>query len=157
PIVDIAQTTVAIRGDDAALHGLSRGEAARTVGLALWGEQVGQIFEEGVATPVVVRFEDAPREDPAQLSDALIPAPGGAAVPVSVLADIRTEPAPNYILREGVRRRVLVTANVAGTDPGRAAEAMRARLERLTLADGVTAELTGQSEQQRAAQRRLLL
>lgn len=157
PIVDIAQTTVDIRGDDAAMHGLSRGEAARTVGLALWGEEVGQMFEDGVTTPVVVRFEDALREDPTHLSDALIPTPSGAAVPVSVLADIRTEPAPNYILREGVRRRVLVTANVEGIDAGSAAAQMRARLAQLTLAEGVTAELSGQSEQQRAAQLRLLL
>jgi CzcA family heavy metal efflux pump len=157
PIVDIAQTTIEVQGDAAAMHGLSRGEAARTVGLALWGEEVGQIFEEGVTTPVVVRFEDALREDPTRLRDALIPTPSGAAVPISVLADVRTEPAPNYILREGVRRRVLVTANVEGTDPGSAAGEMRARLASLELPEGVTAELTGQSEQQRAAQLRLML
>src|SRR5690606_13927519 len=113
--------------------------------------------EEGVMTPVVVRFEDALRDDPSRLADALIPTPSGAAVPVSVLAEVRTEPAPNYILREGVRRRVLVTANVEGTDAGSAADRIRARLEELTLAEGVTAELTVQSEQQRAAQLRLML
>lgn len=157
PIVDIPQLTVDVDPDAAARYGLSRGEAARTIGLALWGRDVGRVYEDGVATDVVVRFGDALREDPARLRDALIPTPIGAAVPLSSLADVRRELAPNYVMREGVRRRLMVTANVEGADLGGVADAVAARLRALELPPGITGEVTGRIEQQREAQLRLLL
>ncbi|MBZ0115747.1 MAG: efflux RND transporter permease subunit, partial [Sandaracinaceae bacterium] len=156
PIVDIPQLVVDVDPDAAAARGLSRGEAARTIGLALWGEEVGRIFEEGTVTSVVVRFDDALREDPVQLREALIPTLGGASVPLSSLAEVRVEPAPNYILREGARRRVLVTANLANLDAEGAARAIRSRLDALAPPPGVSVELSGQAEQQSEAQSRLL-
>ena len=105
----------------------------------------------------MVRFADNLRRDPARLRDALIPTPSGVTVPLSAIAEVRREPTPNYVMRESVRRRVLVTMNIAGRDPGSAAEAIRARLASLELAEGVSAELTGQAEHQREAQLKLLV
>lgn len=158
PIVDIPELVVDVDGASAARYGLSRGEAADTLGLALWGQEVSQVLEEGVSTPVVVRFGDALREDRRRLETTLVPTPSGAAVPLEALAAVRQASAPNYILRENVRRRVLVTANVAGdADLGAVAAQIEERLAALDLPSGVTAELTGQVEQQSAAQERLLL
>lgn len=157
PIVDIPELVADVDGASAARYGLSRGEAADTIGLALWGREVAQVLEEGVTTPVVVRFGDELRADRRRLAATLLPTPSGAAVPLEAIADLRETSAPNYVLRENARRRVLVTANVAGGQLGGAGEAIRERLAGLALPAGVSAELTGQIEQQRAAQERLLL
>lgn len=157
PMVDIPQVAVDVDADAAARYGLSRGEAASTIGLALWGHTTGRIFEEGVATEVVVRYPDSLREQPRNLREAIVPTPSGATVPLDVLANVSVEAAPNYIMREGVRRRLFVTTNVAGRDLGGAAEEIRERLASLELPDGVSAELTGQIEEQERAQGRLFL
>lgn len=156
PMVDVPQLTVDVDADAAARYGLSRGEAARVVGLALWGQTAEPIFEEGVATEVMVRFSDRLREDPAALRSTLVPTPSGATVPIEAIADVRVEPAPNYVMREGVRRRLFVTANTDGADVGAAAESVRAALGALDLGD-VSWELTGRAEEQARAQARLLL
>ncbi len=157
PIVDIPEVVADVDGASAARYGLSRGEAAETLGLALWGREVAQVLEEGVTTPVVVRFGDELRADRRRLAATLLPTPSGAAVPLEAIADVRETSAPNYVLRENVQRRVLVTANVDGGDLGDAGEAIRARLAAMQLPAGVSAELTGQFEQQSAAQERLFL
>lgn len=156
PMVDVPQLSVDVDADAAARYGMSRGEAARVIGLALWGQRAEPIFEEGVATDVMVRFGDRLREDPAALRATLVPTPSGATVPIEAIADVRVEPAPNYVMREGVRRRLFVTANVEGADVGTAAEAVRARLEGLDLGD-VGWELTGRAEEQARAQTKLIL
>ncbi|MCB9596602.1 MAG: efflux RND transporter permease subunit [Sandaracinaceae bacterium] len=157
PIVDVPQLLVDVDADSAARYGLSRGAAAQTIGLALWGRTTGRVFEEGVATDVVVRFGDALREDPRAVRDAILPTPSGATIPIDSIAHVETEPGPNYVMREGVRRRLYVTINVAGRDVGGAADEVREVLAGVALPPGVHAELTGQIEQQERAQARLFV
>ncbi len=157
PIVDVPQLVVDADAEAAARYGLSRGEAASAIGLALWGQTTGRVFEDGVATDVVVRYGDALRGDPAAVRDAILPTPSGATVPIDAIARVETEPGPNYVMREGVRRRLYVTTNVAGRDLGGAAEEIRGVLGGLALPPGVSAELTGQIEQQERAQLQLVI
>lgn len=157
PIVDVPQLVVDADAEAAARYGLSRGEAATAIGLALWGQTTGRVFEDGVATDVVVRYGDALRADPAAVHDAILPTPSGATVPIDAIARVETQPGPNYVMREGVRRRLYVTTNVAGRDLGGAAEEIRGVLGDLALPPGVSAELTGQIEQQERAQLQLVI
>ena len=158
PLVDTPQLVVDVDGAAAAQHGLSRGEAAAAVGLALWGREVGRVFEDGTATAVVARYEDAARANQDQLRGLRVPTPAGASVPLSALADVRRDRAPNYVLRENARRRVAVTANVAGRDLRSVVQDMRAAVATsVEVPAGLRIEYAGQFEQEEAATRRLTL
>lgn len=157
-MVDIPQIVVRIDPDAAADHGMSTGEAATAVGTALWGHEAGRVYEHGTTTPIVVRFEDGAREDLEALRRVRLPTPSGALVPVSALADVTRDTGPNYILREDVRRRVVVTANVAGRDLRGVYEDVRAAVRaRVPLADGVHVEYAGQFEREEATGSLLLV
>ena len=158
PIVDTPQVIIDVDEAAAAHHDLSRGEASRAVGLALWGREVGRVFEDGASTDIVVRYGDEVRADRDRLAAVRVPTPSGAAVPLSALASIQTGRAPNYIMRENVRRRVVVTANVSGRDLRSVAQDVRSAVEAtVTPPLGVRIEYAGQFEQEEEATQRLLL
>ncbi len=157
-VVDIPQLVVRIDPARAASYGLSSGEAATAVGTALWGATPSRILEQGVATDVVVRYPDRVTTDVESVARARVPTPSGASVPVSAFADLRRESGPNYVLRENVERRVVVTANVADRDLRSVYEDVRRAVdERVERPDGVRIELSGQFERAEAAGTRLVL
>ncbi len=157
-VVDIPHLVVRVDAARAASYGLSRGEAATAVGTALWGSVPTHVLEQGVATEVVVRYPDALVADSDAIARARVPVPGGASVPIAAFADIERDSGPNYILREDVQRRVVVTANVAGADPRRAVDSLRRAIdERVERPDGVRIAYSGQFEREEAASARLVL
>ena len=157
-IVDIPQLVVRINAQSASAYGLSAGEAATAVGTALWGAKAGHIYEQGRATEIVVRYPSTFSEDRNALESLRIPTPSGALIPISAFAEISRDSGPNYILRENVARRIVVSANVAEKDTRGVYEAVRARVEeKVKLPDGVHLQFAGQFEREEAAGKRLLL
>lgn len=155
-VVDIPQIVVDVDREAAAQYGMSAGEAAAAVGTALWGRDAGRIYEGGVATEVVVRFDEETRRDLDAVRRTRLPTPAGAVVPVSAFAEVRRDVGPNYVLREDVRRRVAVTANVSGRDLRGAYEDVRAAVEaEVALPDGTHVEYAGQFEREETARSRL--
>ena len=155
--VDVPQVVVRVDRSAAAQYGLSAGAAAAAAGTALWGAEVSRVFEYGSVTDVVVRYDEATRASIEAVRATRVPTPLGASVPLSAFAEIRRDRGPNYILRENVERRVVVTANVAGRDLHSVYEDVRARVgERVTPPPGVRIEYAGQFERADAARGRLL-
>lgn len=157
-IVDIPQLVVQIDSHSASIYGFSSGEAARTVGTALWGRSPTQIYEEGTATAVMVKYDPGIASDIDAVRSIRVPTPSGALVPISAIADIRRDSGPNYVLRENVARRIVVTANIVGGDVRGVYEtAKRVIGTEVPLPDGVHVEYAGQFEREEATARRLLL
>jgi CzcA family heavy metal efflux pump len=158
PMVDVPQLLVRVDPEAAATYGFSAGEAAFAVSVALWGASPGSIYEDGTTTEVVARYSPEVLEDLDAVARARIPTPSGAVVPVAALAEVYESTGPNYVLRENVERRLVVTANVAGRDIRGAYESARRRVEeRVDLPEGVRIDYAGQFERAERAGRRLLL
>jgi Cu/Ag efflux pump CusA len=105
-----------------------------------------------------VKYAPETLRDLDSVERAAIPTPSGAVVPVSALAEVRKDLGPNYILRENVERRVVVSANVHERDARSAYEAVREKLDRgVRLPVGVRLEYAGQFEREEATLHRLLL
>jgi CzcA family heavy metal efflux pump len=156
--VNVPQIVVDVDADSAALYGLSSGQAARAAGTALWGSNAGRIYEDGTVTDVVVRYEDAARGSLDAIQYTRVPTASGASVPVSAFASVRHDSGPNYILRENVERRIVVTANVSDRDLRSVYEDVRARVaEAVATPPGVRVEYAGQFEREEAAGSRLML
>ena len=156
--IDVPQVVLRIDPQSAAQYGLSPGQAAEAAGTALWGTEAGRIYEFGTVTDVIVRYGDEVRESIETVKNTRVPTPSGAVVPLSAFADISRSSGPNYILRENVERRIVVTANVADRDLRSVYDDVVARVrERVDLPTGVRVDYAGQFEREEAASSQLLL
>lgn len=157
-MVNVPQVVLQVDRHAAAQFGFSPGEAAQAAGTALWGSKASRIYEHGVVTDVVVRYGEDVRESMDAVKSAKIPTPSGAVVPISAFANVTANRGPNYVLRENVERRIVVTANVSERDLRSVYDDVRVRIaERVQLPPSVRIEYAGQFEREEAVGSRLLL
>jgi len=108
--------------------------------------------------PVRVRYAPEFRTTPESLGRLLVPAPGGAQIPLAQVTTISTVQGPTMISSENGLLRGTVTLNVRGRDVGGfVEEAKRVLNERVHLPPGYYAEWTGEFENQLRARARLQL
>lgn len=142
----------------AARLGLQAGQVADTVQTAFVGKEVSQVLEGQVSFPLVLRYQTGPLEQVRQIRDALIDSPAGPRVPLGSVADISEDRGPNFIMREGVQRRIVVQCNVAGRDLRSVVNDIQKRVSAsVTLPRGYRVEYGGQFESEASASQRLLL
>jgi Cu/Ag efflux pump CusA len=154
--VDVPQ--LRIRADRVALaqHGMQVGDLADAIDVALNGEVVSQVLEEGRSVDLVVRFPAHVRSDAASIAAVSFDTPTGQHVPLSALAQITVDRGPNTISRENVQRKLVIQANVDGPDLGTTVRNIqRAVASSVVLPPGYVLEYGGQFEAQEEATRRL--
>jgi len=157
--------TLRIRADPAlaARYGLPAGEVTQRIETVLVGSEVGRILDGQVSFPLVAKYEDVRRsgdgEDTlAGIRGMLLDTPSGPRVPLSSVATIQEDRSPNFIMREGVQRRIVVQANVAGRDlRGTVQEIQQRVAQAVKLPQGYRIEYGGQFESAERAYQRLLL
>jgi Cu/Ag efflux pump CusA len=94
------------------------------------GHKVTQVLEGQRTYDLVVRYRDAlgrPRGDPRTPRSTR---PGGARVPLKMLATIRDDVGPNTIMRENVQRRIVVIGQRQRPRPGGVVDDIRRGIER---------------------------
>jgi len=139
-----------------ARHGLRPGDVMETIDVALAGEAVSEILEEGRTVPLVVRLRPEDRADPAGIAAMTLDAAGGRRVPLGEVATIRLDRGPNTISRENVQRKIVVQANVAGRDLGSVVREVRQAVDgAVPPVPGYHIEYGGQAEAQAASARML--
>ncbi|WP_373060717.1 efflux RND transporter permease subunit [Gemmatimonas sp.] len=149
-----------IRADRVALtrYGMSVGQLADAIDVALNGETVSQVLEDGRSVDLVVRYPETLRANAASIADVAFDTPTGQHVPLSQLATVTVDRGPNTISRENVQRKIVVQANVAGRDLGSTvADIERAIAAGVTLPPGYFIEYGGQFEAQAEAARTLAM
>ncbi len=141
-----------------ARHGLRVADAARALEAATRGLVVGQVLEGMNAFDLVVRVGNSAELSPRVLAETLLAAPGGARIPLSAVASLLEDRTANFVSRENVQRKAVVTCNVAGRDVRGVVTDIRAALEReLELPPGYHVEYGGQFESAEATGRLLAL
>ena len=154
PQTDIPTVRVVFDRERLARHGVQAGQAALTLETALLGREVGQIVEGQMVFPLVLRYAPTDLVDLNTLWETRIDMPGGARVPLGSIAHIAEDRGPNFIGRENVQRRIVVTANVAGRDLGSVVTDLRARVgDEVSLPQGYRIEYGGQFEAEVRASR----
>lgn len=157
--------TLRIRADPAlvARQGLPAGDVAERIETALIGREVGRIFEGQVSFPLVAKYADPRRPGDGEdtlggIREMLLDTPAGPLVPLSSVATIQEDRSPNFIMREGVQRRIVVQCNVAGRDlQGTVNEIQQRISQAVKLPQGYRIEYGGQFESAERAYRRLTL
>lgn len=151
--------TIRVHFDRAALgrYGLPAGAAAEFLQTAFVGRPVGQIFEGQIAFPMVLRYPVDKSADLDTIGRTLIDTPSGARVPLSAIAEIREDRGPNFVSRENVQRKIVVTCNVAGRDLRSVVNDIEKRVgQSVALPTGYHIEYGGQFESEASASRLLL-
>jgi Cu/Ag efflux pump CusA len=96
------------------------------------------------------------RQSPDDVRNLLIDTPTGQQVRLAEVADVRLADSPNVIEREGVFRRIDITAGVSGRSRDAVAADVQRTIERMDFPLEYRAELLGGYVEKRAAQQRLL-
>ncbi|MBI5890290.1 MAG: efflux RND transporter permease subunit [Nitrosomonadales bacterium] len=155
PLLGQRYLQIEIRPERIARYGIRVEDINRLIETAVAGKVVSEVIEASRRTGVLVRFPEDARATPQALARLLVLTPGGAKVPLSLLADIREVDGPVQITREAGKRLAVVQVNVEARDVVGLVADVRAAIEReVKLPPGYYIEYGGQFEnQQRAAQR----
>lgn len=155
-MAEIPHVHAQIRQSAAATYGFSTGAATHAISTALWGATANHVYESGTVTDVVVKYPPNNLKSLEKLKSTLVPTPSGALAPLGALADVVRDTGPNYILRDDVRRRVVVTANLDTDNQHQALADLQGKLKRnLPIPAGVHLEFAGQFERDEALSSRL--
>ena len=93
-----------------------------------------------------------------EIRNALIDTHTGGKVPLDQIADIVSTSGPSSISRENVERKIVVSANVAGSDLRTVVEEIQKRVEEsVKLPEGYRVEYGGQFESEARASRSLMI
>lgn len=147
-----------IRQQDIARYGIRTEDINRMIETAVGGKVVSEIIEGNRRSPVLLRYPEKARASPQALGQLLIATPGGAKVPLTLLADIEEVDGPVQITRESAKRQVVVQSNVENRDVVGFVDEVRATIEReVELPQGYHITYGGQFENEQRAAKRLAL
>ena len=148
--VRVPQLDLRIDYERASGYGITPAAVSDAIATLSNGKIVSRVVDGLKHYDVVLRLPDDRRTTTA-LADLLIETPRGP-VPLSNLAEIIETDGPNQILREGGKRRIVVSANAApGANLGNIVTAIEAEATKLKLPVGGFVRVEGQFEAQREA------
>lgn len=140
------------------------------VSAAIGGKEAGFIFQGDRRFPIVVRLPEAIRDDLEAIRNIPVPlsveTPGTdntspdtfrpGFIPLGAIANVTVREGPNQISRENGKRRIVVQANVRGSDLGTfVAEAQKEIARSIELPSGYWLKWGGQYENLQSAKKRL--
>lgn len=149
--VERPQLDIKPRREMLAYYGVSMPEFADFINVALAGEKVSQVYENGFPYDLTLRMAPSGRSSMEDISNLAIDTSKGK-VPLSEVADIISATGPNTINRENVSRRIVVSANVSDRDLKGVVDDIRAEIDdEIQLPEGYFITYGGQFENEAKA------
>ena len=151
------QLDIRPRRDLLAKYGITINDFTKFINVALGGDVVSQVYEQGLPFDLTVRLDDDHRNSIEKISNLMIDSNQGK-IPLSYIADIVSTSGPNTINRENVNRRLVVSANVADRDLRSVVNEIQQRIEEnIKLPENYYIVYGGQFESEAEASRTLAL
>ncbi|MEO5821461.1 MAG: CusA/CzcA family heavy metal efflux RND transporter [Vicinamibacteraceae bacterium] len=140
----------------AARYGIGVGPIQETIQTAIGETMLTTTIEGRARFPVRVRYRPESRADPQALGQVLVPAPGGAQIPLGQLARIEPARGPAMIASENGLLLATVLLNVQGRDVGGFVQEARGTVaQRVAVPPGYYLAWSGRWENQERARQRL--
>jgi Cu/Ag efflux pump CusA len=138
--------------------GLTAEDAATQIETAFLGAIVGVINQGSSRIDIALRLDSAHRRDTSHVEDFLLKTRSGSLVPVKSVAKVYEDQSSVIITRENVKRKAVVSCNVApGHNLGDLIATIREKVDPLvTKYPGLYVEYGGQFEAQEEASKRIL-
>ncbi|MGQ0699196.1 MAG: efflux RND transporter permease subunit [Panacagrimonas sp.] len=140
---ELLETRIRVDAAKAALYGLSPPRVLDTVSGLTAGTPMSTLIEPQRRIDLVLRLPASGR-DPEALKNLLLDSPAGP-VPLGWIASIATVPATGRIVREGGRRRVLISAFPGAGDFDDAVHTLGKQIATLSLPSGCEIRIEGQT------------
>lgn len=138
--------------------GVPTQQVLQTIGVALGGEEAGQLYEGVRRFPIYIRLAETQRSDLRAIRNLPVGFGTNASIPLKEVADVRFEEAYGTIVREDGKRRAAVLINPHGRDTESFVnEARSAVTEQVKLPAGYYIEWTGTFRNLQEAKSRLLV
>ncbi|MFA8451614.1 MAG: efflux RND transporter permease subunit [Bacteroidales bacterium] len=154
--IEIPQIQITPKRNILAKYGITMGDFRKFIDFALAGEKVSEVFEGERSFELIVRLKDEFRNSFQSLQDVYIDTPLAGKIPLCEVAEVVSSSGPNTINRENVRRRIVISANVADRDLLSTVEDIQSSINsNITLPDGYHLQYGGQFESEAKASRTL--
>lgn len=155
--IERPQLHIVPRRDLLARYGITMPEFIEFINVAMAGEVVSQVYDESRTFDLTVRVNDENRDTASKLKDIMIDTPEGK-VPLAQVAEVRSSMGPNTINRENVKRKIVISANVADRDLRSVVDDIRQLVdENVKLPETYYVEYGGQFESEAEASRILVI
>ena len=152
---ELPQELIEIDRAQAARYGLNINDIADVIETALGGREATQIWEGTRRYGVKVRLKEGERSL-SQLRDILLTTPGGAFIPLSMVASFKTTGGSMNISRENGGRVVAIGVFIQDRDMGSVVADMKREVAQdVKLPEGYTMSWSGEFENQERAMKRL--
>ncbi|MBO0939300.1 CusA/CzcA family heavy metal efflux RND transporter [Fibrella sp. HMF5335] len=112
----LSQILINLNRAQIAKYGLNIADVNRVINTAFAGQSAGQVFEGEKRYDLVVRLAADKRQSVDDIGNVYIATPTGQQIPLSQIAQISVEQAPNQIQRDNTHRRITLGFNVRGRD-----------------------------------------
>jgi len=177
--IDIPQVQIKAKRDMLNHYGITIGEFNKFIDVAFAGEKVSEIYEGSKSFDLILRFDDANRGSIENIKNTLIDVGVSTndeiissdiqneitrsqsqhrRIPLHYIAEIVSTSGPNTINHENVKRRTIVSANVAGRDQKSVVEEIKKIIEsKIILPEGYHIEYGGQFQAEAEASKTLML
>ena len=155
--VEIPQIQIKAKRDMLAKYGITIGEFTEFIDVAFAGEKVSQVFESDKNFDLILRFDDQNRGKIEALENVLIDSRTGK-IPLHYVSDIISTSGPNTINRENVKRKIVISANVAERDLRSVVHEIQDQVNQdIILPENYRIEYGGQFESEEKASKILFL
>ena len=149
---------IRVKRDVLAKYNLHAGDVNQTIAAALGGQTVGALIEGNRRFDIVVRLNEADRENLETIRALPVRVGEAGMLPLGAVADIERVKTVSPILRDSAQRRAALMVNLRGRDVESWVREADAKVrEHVQLPSGYTLEFGGQFENLREAKARLVI
>ncbi|WP_100610255.1 CusA/CzcA family heavy metal efflux RND transporter [Confluentibacter lentus] len=154
----LPQMTVTFNRSKIARYGLNISDINELISMGFAGKTVGTVFEGEKRFDMVIRLDEAHRENIENLENLYVDTPSGLKIPLTELAEIQYNMGPAKISRDDTKRRIVVGINVRNRDLQSVVDDVRQIIEsKVTLPVGYSISYGGQFENLQSAKARLMI
>ena len=157
-VAGLPQMSVVYDRQKIAKYGLNVADLNKVISMGFAGLPAGTIFEGEKQFDLVLRYDEAHRQDIQNIRDASLTLPNGQQHPLREFAQITYTTGPAKISRDNTRRRIVVGVNVRNRDLESVVEDVQQIINNeIKLPAGYTVDYGGQFENLRSAKARLMV
>ncbi len=154
----LPQLTLTINRQAAARYGISVADINSVIDSAIGTRTATMVVDGNQQVEVTVRLNSSARQTPNEIRRVLVSGPHGLQIPLSELASIQDMDGPVQISREDEKRRIIVTANVGGSNLGGFVQNAKQKISsQIHLPPGYTLAYGGQYESLQSGRSKLML
>ncbi len=137
---------VRLNRDKAAALGLSAGQVAQTVDMAIDGQVATRYRVGGDEVDIIVQLEEGQRQNLTDIKGIRLASPLGFQVSLDDVAELVLEQGPSSIYRENQTRVATVSADIIGRPLGKVSNDIARALAVAPLPEGYTVEFGGENK-----------